>query len=161
MRHWRDVDQMAFETFVSPDGLHMNDWSYACMAKGLGSGHRRSRAARPVASCRRLRLPLYDRVLTAASDFIQRRQQILDHVVGVLEPGRKPHQPVADAELGALLRRQPLMRRRRRMRDQALGVAEIVGDADELERVEEAERACLAAFDLERASASSRPSSAS
>lgn len=37
MRHWRNVDQIGFETFVSPDGLHMNDWSYACMAKGLGS----------------------------------------------------------------------------------------------------------------------------
>ena len=36
MKHWREVDHMAFETFVSPDGLHMNDWSYACMAKGLG-----------------------------------------------------------------------------------------------------------------------------
>jgi acyl-CoA thioesterase I len=37
MRHWRDVNRLAFETFVSPDGLHMNDWSYACMAKGLGN----------------------------------------------------------------------------------------------------------------------------
>jgi acyl-CoA thioesterase I len=37
MRHWRDVDHLGFETFVSPDGLHMNDWSYACMAKGLGN----------------------------------------------------------------------------------------------------------------------------
>lgn len=37
MRHWYDVDHMGFETFVSPDGLHMNDWSYACMAKGLGN----------------------------------------------------------------------------------------------------------------------------
>lgn len=37
MRHWRDVGNIGFETFVSPDGLHMNDWSYACMAKGLGS----------------------------------------------------------------------------------------------------------------------------
>ena len=27
---------MAFESFVSADGLHMNDWSYSCMAKGLG-----------------------------------------------------------------------------------------------------------------------------
>jgi lysophospholipase L1-like esterase len=36
MRHWHDVDHIGFETFVSPDGLHMNDWSYACMAKGLG-----------------------------------------------------------------------------------------------------------------------------
>jgi acyl-CoA thioesterase-1 len=37
MRHWRDVDHLAFETFVSLDGLHMNDWSYACMARGLGN----------------------------------------------------------------------------------------------------------------------------
>jgi acyl-CoA thioesterase I len=37
MRHWRDVDRLGFETFVSPDGLHMNDWSYACMARGLGN----------------------------------------------------------------------------------------------------------------------------
>lgn len=36
MKRWRDQDHMTFETFVSPDGLHMNDWSYACMAKGLG-----------------------------------------------------------------------------------------------------------------------------
>jgi acyl-CoA thioesterase I len=37
MRHWHDVDRLTFDTFVSPDGLHMNDWSYACMAKGLGN----------------------------------------------------------------------------------------------------------------------------
>jgi acyl-CoA thioesterase I len=37
MRHWHNVDHLEFETFVSPDGLHMNDWSYACMAKGLGN----------------------------------------------------------------------------------------------------------------------------
>jgi lysophospholipase L1-like esterase len=36
MKRWRDVDHLGFDTFVSPDGLHMNDWSYACMAKGLG-----------------------------------------------------------------------------------------------------------------------------
>jgi len=36
MKHWSEVDHLAFETFVAPDGLHMNDWSYACMAKGLG-----------------------------------------------------------------------------------------------------------------------------
>jgi acyl-CoA thioesterase I len=33
MKHWSEVDHMAFETFVSSDGL---DWGYACMAKGLG-----------------------------------------------------------------------------------------------------------------------------
>jgi acyl-CoA thioesterase I len=36
MRRWRESESMPFETFVSPDGLHMNDWSYACLAKALG-----------------------------------------------------------------------------------------------------------------------------
>jgi acyl-CoA thioesterase-1 len=34
MKRWREADHMAFESFVAPDGL--NDWSYACFAKGLG-----------------------------------------------------------------------------------------------------------------------------
>jgi len=38
MRNWRDHQGIPFETFVSPDGLHMNDWSYACLAKLLGRG---------------------------------------------------------------------------------------------------------------------------
>ncbi len=37
MKRWREHDRMAFESFLSRDGLHMNDWSYACMAKGLGA----------------------------------------------------------------------------------------------------------------------------
>jgi acyl-CoA thioesterase I len=36
MRHWYETDHLPFETFVSSDGLHMNDWSYACLAKALG-----------------------------------------------------------------------------------------------------------------------------
>jgi len=36
MRRWREVDHMEFKTFVAADGVHMNDWSYACLAKGLG-----------------------------------------------------------------------------------------------------------------------------
>jgi len=35
MRHWYEDDRLPFETFVSSDGLHMNDWSYACLAKAL------------------------------------------------------------------------------------------------------------------------------
>lgn len=35
MRHWRENQNIGFETFVSPDELHMNDWSYACVAKLL------------------------------------------------------------------------------------------------------------------------------
>jgi lysophospholipase L1-like esterase len=36
MRHWYDADRLPFETFVSADGLHMNDWSYGCLAKAIG-----------------------------------------------------------------------------------------------------------------------------
>ena len=35
MRHWHDVAGIPFEAFLSPDGLHMNDWSYHCFAKAL------------------------------------------------------------------------------------------------------------------------------
>ncbi len=49
MRRWHNVEHMDFKAFVSPDGLHLNDWSYACLAKGLG--HAIAEAAqRPVLS---------------------------------------------------------------------------------------------------------------
>jgi acyl-CoA thioesterase I len=35
MRRWHEVEQLPFEAFVSPDGVHMNDWSYGCLAKAL------------------------------------------------------------------------------------------------------------------------------
>lgn len=49
MKHWRDDDKIAMEAFVSPDGLHMNDWSYGCFAKSLASAIVEA-ATRPVAS---------------------------------------------------------------------------------------------------------------
>lgn len=36
MRQWHEVDKMPFDTFVIGDGLHMNDWGYACFAQLLG-----------------------------------------------------------------------------------------------------------------------------
>jgi acyl-CoA thioesterase-1 len=36
MRRWRERDQIPFEGFVTADGLHMNDWGYACVATLLG-----------------------------------------------------------------------------------------------------------------------------
>ena len=51
MKHWSEVDHIPFETFVSPDGLHMNDWGYACMAKGLGVALAEA-AQRPVVSAK-------------------------------------------------------------------------------------------------------------
>jgi lysophospholipase L1-like esterase len=35
MRYWRLTENIPFETFVSSDELHMNDWSYGCVAKLL------------------------------------------------------------------------------------------------------------------------------
>src|ERR1051325_2825070 len=37
MRYCVDTEHMAFEQFLSPDLLHMNDWSYACPARLLAS----------------------------------------------------------------------------------------------------------------------------
>ena len=36
MHRWYEEEHLPFEAFVSPDGLHMNDWSYSCLAKSLG-----------------------------------------------------------------------------------------------------------------------------
>jgi acyl-CoA thioesterase-1 len=35
MRYWRLTEDIPFSTFVSADELHMNDWSYGCIAKLL------------------------------------------------------------------------------------------------------------------------------
>ena len=49
MRRWHDVDQMTFEEFVSSDGLHLNDWSYGCIAKAIAAAIAEA-ATRSVAS---------------------------------------------------------------------------------------------------------------
>jgi lysophospholipase L1-like esterase len=58
MKNWRDGDKLPFETFVSPDGLHMNDWSYACLAKSLAVAIVEA-ATRPVAAAS-ISIPAYD-----------------------------------------------------------------------------------------------------
>ena len=49
MHDWSEVQHLSFDKFVSPDGLHMNDWGYACMAKLLADGITEA-ANRPIAS---------------------------------------------------------------------------------------------------------------
>ncbi len=49
MRNWHEAQHIPFGAFVSPDQLHMNDWSYACVAKLLASAIDEA-ASRPVAS---------------------------------------------------------------------------------------------------------------
>jgi lysophospholipase L1-like esterase len=36
MRDWHEKQELPVETFVVADGLHMNDWGYACFAQLLG-----------------------------------------------------------------------------------------------------------------------------
>jgi len=35
MRYWHEREGLAFETFLTPDALHMNDWGHGCFAKAL------------------------------------------------------------------------------------------------------------------------------
>jgi lysophospholipase L1-like esterase len=49
MRHWREVAGIPFQMFLSQDELHMNDWSYGCVAKLL-AGAIADAAMRPVLS---------------------------------------------------------------------------------------------------------------
>jgi acyl-CoA thioesterase I len=35
MRYWHEQAGMPFEAFLSPDGLHMNDWAHSCLATAL------------------------------------------------------------------------------------------------------------------------------
>jgi hypothetical protein len=36
MREWHEKQALPVESFVIADGLHMNDWGYACFAQLLG-----------------------------------------------------------------------------------------------------------------------------
>jgi acyl-CoA thioesterase I len=54
MREWRERDGIPFEAFLSPDLLHMNDWSYGCIAKLLAASISEA-ATRPFASARAAR----------------------------------------------------------------------------------------------------------
>jgi lysophospholipase L1-like esterase len=37
MKRWRVAENIPFNVFLSPDELHMNDWSYGCIAKLLAN----------------------------------------------------------------------------------------------------------------------------
>jgi acyl-CoA thioesterase I len=51
MREWHEVEHIPFDTFLSPDLLHMNDWGYACFAKLLGAAMADA-VTRPTAAAR-------------------------------------------------------------------------------------------------------------
>ena len=66
---------------------------------------------------------------------LQRLFQIFAKIVGVFQPHRQAQQARRDAQRGARLRRQLLVGGGLGMGDQALGVAQIVGDVDQLQRI--------------------------
>jgi acyl-CoA thioesterase-1 len=37
MRRWYETERLPLQTFLAFDGLHMNDWSYACLGKWMGA----------------------------------------------------------------------------------------------------------------------------
>lgn len=49
MRGWYEQQHLSFDAFLSPDQLHMNDWSYDCIARLLAAGITEA-ATRPIAS---------------------------------------------------------------------------------------------------------------
>ena len=52
MRRWHQSDHLPFDAFVSPDGVHMNDWSYGCLAKWMSAAIVEA-ATRPTATASR------------------------------------------------------------------------------------------------------------
>ncbi len=51
MKRWNHEDGLPFSAFTIADGLHMNDWGYACMAHNLGIAIAEA-VKRPVVSAR-------------------------------------------------------------------------------------------------------------
>jgi lysophospholipase L1-like esterase len=47
MKNWHEEQKIPYETFVTQDALHMNDWGYGCVAKIL-AGSLADAATRPV-----------------------------------------------------------------------------------------------------------------
>ena len=42
MSNWVREDELAFSDIITPDGLHMNDWAYGCVAQGLAQALNRA-----------------------------------------------------------------------------------------------------------------------
>lgn len=59
MKEWTEVEHLPFNSFVIADGLHLNDWGYACMAKGLGMAIAEA-AQRPVISAKAAPMPSWN-----------------------------------------------------------------------------------------------------
>src|SRR5580704_16789058 len=79
----------------------------------------------------------------------ERRVQIRDEIAGVLEPRREAQKPIRNPQRGPRLGRQPLMRRCRRMGDEAFRIPQIVCNDNQGKPICESKGRRLAASDLE------------
>src|SRR5215472_13238799 len=84
-------------------------------------------------------------VNSTISHRVKRAVEVLDEVAGVFETDGQTNQSLVDAQRLFILRGKFLMRGGRGMSDEALGVAEIVGNLDDAQRILEAERASFSA----------------
>ena len=75
---------MPFDQFLSPDGLHMNDWSYACIAKLLANAILEGTKLPPATAAPASVDPVAREA--AALHLIQRGEQVLAQIVRVFEP---------------------------------------------------------------------------
>ena len=75
--------------------------------------------------------------LTPQPTLLESRREVLDQVLGVLDPDREADQPVADAELPALVRRKAGVRGGRGPRDERFDAAEARRLDRELQALEE------------------------
>ncbi len=78
MRYWHETEKLPFEHFITPDGLHMNDWGYACVAKLLAA-----------ALTDDIKPPAATAIVGAGCpplNFLQRAQHVLQQIVCMLEP---------------------------------------------------------------------------
>src|SRR5437899_13082128 len=66
------------------------------------------------------------------SNCVERLAQVAAQIVGVLHAHRKPHQRIADTELGAQRGWNRAMRHERRMLDQAFDAAEALGKREKV-----------------------------
>jgi hypothetical protein len=76
--------------------------------------------------------------------------QVFADIAGVFQSHRQPQQAGGHAQFFARLGRELEMGGGGGVGDQAFGVAQIVGNVDQLERIGKLERGFLAALDLER-----------
>src|SRR5690606_1810762 len=75
--------------------------------------------------------------------------EVSDEILRRLEPNGQPQHAIRNPELRACLRTKALVGRRCRVSDETLCVAQIVGDSDEPQRIDESEGPLLSADDLE------------